>query len=85
MATPYILVVGSKATDYPSKAAAQKAGRALRAKGVANAFTYSKADAAKFGLDPRSKAPVPPKSGTMVSRPRASQKAASTAKTGAGG
>ena len=58
MKTPHITVAhfddGIRVTDYPSKTAAYRAGMALRRAGV-DAYSYSVADAAQFGLDPRAK------------------------------
>ena len=59
---PHIVVSehadGPRVTEYPSKKAAVAAGSALRASGAAETYVYSKADAAKHGLDPRAKDPA---------------------------
>lgn len=71
MAQPHIVVEtrrdGSvRVHDHPTKAAAQKHGMALRRAGNGNVFVHSKAIAAQFGLDPRSK--------TAASRKRTAKK-----------
>lgn len=55
-ACAYIVVAhladGEVVTEHPSKAAAHRAGMALRRAGVV-AYAYEAAFAVKFGLDPR--------------------------------